>query len=55
MKIVNLTPHVIRLNNGAEYQPSGIVARVSATHQVESYLSDGPNGLVAMDDDFYRD
>jgi hypothetical protein len=32
MKIVNLTPHVVRLNDGTEYQPSGMVARVSSLY-----------------------
>jgi hypothetical protein len=30
---VNLTPHVIRLNDGREFPPSGVVARVSARYQ----------------------
>jgi hypothetical protein len=30
MKIINLTPHTIRLNDGTEYPPSGTVARVAA-------------------------
>ena len=33
-EVVNLTPHVIRLNDGTEYQPSGVVARVSAEYKV---------------------
>ena len=32
--IINLTPHVIRLNDGTEYQPSGVVARVSSRYKV---------------------
>ena len=32
--IINLTPHVIRLNDGTEYPPSGVVARVSAEYKV---------------------
>ena len=31
--IINLTPHVIRLNDGTEYQPSGVVARVSTEYK----------------------
>ena len=31
--VVNLTPHVIRLNDGTEYEPSGVVARVSAEYK----------------------
>lgn len=31
--VINLTPHVIRLNDGTEYQPSGVVARVSAEYK----------------------
>lgn len=27
---VNLTPHAINLNNGTKFQPSGLIARVSA-------------------------
>ena len=38
--IINLTPHVIRLNDGTEYPPSGVVARVSAEYKV---LSKRPN------------
>lgn len=30
---INLTPHVIRLNDGTEYPPSGVVARVSAEYK----------------------
>jgi hypothetical protein len=30
---INLTPHIIRLNDGTEYPPSGVVARVSAGYQ----------------------
>jgi hypothetical protein len=30
--IVNLTPHVIRLNDGREFPPSGQVARVAVNH-----------------------
>jgi len=32
MKIVNLTSHVLRLNDGTEYMPSGTVARVESVH-----------------------
>jgi len=32
MKIVNLTPHQVRLNSGAEFAPSGTVARVRAEY-----------------------
>jgi hypothetical protein len=28
MNYVNLTPHVVRLNDGREFPPSGVVARV---------------------------
>ena len=31
--VINLTPHVIRLNDGTEYQPSGVVARVSSEYK----------------------
>ena len=30
--IINLCPHTIRLNDGTEYEPSGVVARVSAEY-----------------------
>ncbi len=30
MNFINLTPHAIVLNDGAVYQPSGTIARVSA-------------------------
>ena len=30
--VVNLTPHVIRLNDGREFPPSGSVARVSSDY-----------------------
>lgn len=30
MQYINLTPHAIRLNDGREFQPSGVIARVSA-------------------------
>lgn len=32
MKYVNLTPHIVRLNSGEEFAPSGTVCRVSSTH-----------------------
>ena len=32
MKYVNLTPHSIVLNDGRTFEPSGIIARVQATH-----------------------
>lgn len=32
MKYVNLTPHIVRLNDGTEFPPSGTVCRVSSTH-----------------------
>ena len=41
MEFINLTPHVIRLNDGREFQPSGQVARVSATYEL--YFDDDPN------------
>jgi len=30
MHIINLTPHILRLNDGREFPPSGTVARVAA-------------------------
>lgn len=32
MRFVNLTPHVVRLNDGSEIAPSGTVARVSSRY-----------------------
>ena len=32
IKLENLTPHIVRLNDGREFPPSGTVARVSATY-----------------------
>ena len=32
MRIVNLTPHLVRLNSGEEYPASGKVARVSCSY-----------------------
>lgn len=29
MKVINLTPHVVKLNDGTEFPPSGTVARVA--------------------------
>jgi hypothetical protein len=53
--IVNLTPHVIRLNDGREFAPSGAVARVTANHSDDGWLSDGPDGPVTLDDEFLVD
>lgn len=41
-KFVNLTPHAIRLNDGRVFDPSGVVARVSAS------FSDFDNDGVAQ-------
>ena len=30
---INLTPHAINLNNGAEYAPSGTVCRIETKHE----------------------
>lgn len=32
-KIINLTPHVVRLNDGTEFPPSGTVCRVSSAYE----------------------
>lgn len=32
MKTINLTPHIVRLNDGRELPPSGTVARVASTY-----------------------
>jgi hypothetical protein len=47
--IVNLTPHVIRLNDGREFTPSGQVARVTADHESAGVIY--PRGVVCLDDD----
>lgn len=33
MTYVNLTPHLVRFNNGLEIVPSGTIARVSSSYQ----------------------
>lgn len=33
MEFINLTPHIVRLNDGREFLPSGIVARVSSSYR----------------------
>ena len=38
MKIINATPHAILLNNGTKFEPSGIVARVSAKLELETIV-----------------
>jgi hypothetical protein len=55
--IINLTPHIIRLNDGTEYPPSGVVARVSAwytrcdgTLPVYKVVYDEVTGLPAHQD-----
>lgn len=55
MKLINLTPHTVRLNGGTEFPPSGQVARVKATHHLEAWISDGPDGVVELNDEFFRD
>ncbi len=54
MKLINLTPHTVRLNGGREFPPSGQVARVKARHRADAWLSDGPDGAVELDDEFFR-
>ena len=45
--VINLTPHVIRLNDGTEYPPSGVVARVSVEHkEVAPFLFKATYGEV---------
>lgn len=55
MKIINLTPHTVRLNGGTEFLPSGQVARVKTDHRLDAWLSDGPDGAVEPDDESFRD
>jgi hypothetical protein len=53
MKYVNLTPHVVRLNSGLEIAPSGSVARCATSYSADRWISDGPDGVVTLDDEFY--
>ena len=55
MKLINLTPHIVRLNGGKEFPPSGQVARVKANHVLYGWLSEGTDGVVELNDDFFRD
>lgn len=41
MKFVNLTPHIVRLNDGTEFAPSGKIARVTSV-----YSSFDANGIA---------
>lgn len=43
MKFINLTPHVVRLNDGTEFAPSGKIARVTSV-----YSSFDENGIAAV-------
>ena len=40
MEFINLTPHVIRLNDGREFPPSGTVARVASRHVCAGFHDD---------------
>lgn len=53
MKLVNLTPHTVRLNRGTEFPPSGQVARVKVRHPHHAWLSDGPDGTLELNDEFF--
>lgn len=53
MHIINLTPHVVRLNSGLEIAPSGTVARCATAYTAERWLSEGRDGAVTLDDEFY--
>lgn len=55
MKLINLTPHTVRLNGGREFPPSGQIARVKTCHRLEFWLSDGPDGAAEINDEFLRD
>ena len=55
MKLINLTPHTVRLNGGKEFPPSGQVARVKANHVLYGWISEGPDEVVELNDDFFRD
>jgi hypothetical protein len=39
--MINLTPHEIKMNNGAIYQPSGTIARVSSAFANNNEFMDG--------------
>lgn len=54
MKLINLTPHTVRLNGGTEFPPSGQVARVKARHELECWLSEAPDGAGELNDEFFR-
>lgn len=43
MDFINLTPNIVRLNDGREFPPSGTIARVSATHEK---IGDGMYSVV---------
>lgn len=53
MKLVNLTPHLVRLNSGMEIAPSGTVARCATSYTADRWISEGRDGTVTLDDDFY--
>ena len=55
MNFVNLTPHTVRLNRGTEFPPSGQIARVKVKHHLDAWISDGPDGVVELDDNFTLD
>ena len=42
-QFINLTPHAVVLNDGANFPPSGVVARVSAT-----YSDFSPDGIAEV-------
>ncbi len=55
MRIINLTPHTVRLNDGTEFPPSGTVARCATSYTADRWISEGRDGTVTLDDDFYDD
>ena len=53
--IINLTPHVIRLNDGREFPPSGSIARVSTKREFVGWYHEGQDGTVTLDDEMLSD
>lgn len=48
MKLVNLTPHLVRLNSGLEIAPSGTVARCATSYAADRWLNDPCAGAVPI-------
>ena len=50
VKVVNLTPHDIVINDGTVFPPSGIVARVDTTQVLDGDVNGIPVMKVSYDD-----